>query len=750
MRVDSAKDLGVSSYRFRKGLGWIDLAGRFDEGCRRLHRIAQEMRDAQQKARLVQSGVWPQALYGHESQLMPLGKVEKLRAAAARAVWGKARSLSVAIAMSTGYGGMQDPEVYLMHGAIVALQRLLRVWPELGRKNWQLAVRFSDQPGRPFGPATTLARLANRNGWTLQSNVILKGPGLETIDLATSTSRDVRSSLERSWQAVLYQKVAHRQGLHSFNALDVDVFRGVCRELGPQAVGALGRVFFGGFHSKASDTKWHRIFECPAHAEMRRPFLPVLDWVRQNAPHWPYCAIPEQHKDVGVLRLIWGSRKVDPNPPPVSLILSFSLNKCVMYTDGTCANNDCPAARHAAFAIVLDCSPDSGSQAQLLYWQAEQRVPPNFHVVHQGLVPGRQSIDRAELLALLHVCKYAQALPDLTFEAVTDSQYALEAVQSWDLDRVRQGQPLPTNFDLFAAFELASKPPNLQLRKVKSHQDPTTAPLEEVRHVLGNMAADVAAANARRQEFACVLDVVGEVAQWHKTSKEAFELYCCYNQELTKAVALRDQNARTTGLDAAGFAKPDPTEADLALQWLRSSTGGPNAVPPLEFPSHWPTTGQGPQRFLASSWVWRNGIRWPEQVVGRQHRGEGITFFELLVNFVVTTRSLPPIKSHDSGILCDPLSSSGILSPVGTRELVANMTSAADFLGRACGVAFWPVPRHHRIYSLVTLHEANPRKGLRQRPGLQNEESTARLLARMLKNSSQAEILREAALQGTV
>ncbi|CAE7477234.1 unnamed protein product, partial [Symbiodinium pilosum] len=129
-------------------------------------------------------GVWPQALYGQEAQLMPLGKVEKLRAAAARAVWGKARSLSVALAMAVGYGGTQDPEMYLLHQAVVAMQRLLRIWPDLGQRALQLTRDFQEQSGRPFGPATTLARLLNRNDWTLQSTSAIKGPGLEQIDLS--------------------------------------------------------------------------------------------------------------------------------------------------------------------------------------------------------------------------------------------------------------------------------------------------------------------------------------------------------------------------------------------------------------------------------------------------------------------------------------------------------------------------------------------------------------------------------------
>ena len=171
-RVDSAKDLGVS-YRFRKGLGFKDLGGRLEEGFQRLRKLAKEPRPVDQKSRLVQGGVWPQCLYGQEGQLLPLGLLERLRSAAARAVWGNEKALCVRLSMATGYAGLQDPEVYLLHQALHKLQRLLRTWPQLGRDVLGLTIH---ERGRPYGPATSLARLLARNDWSLQADAKLKGP----------------------------------------------------------------------------------------------------------------------------------------------------------------------------------------------------------------------------------------------------------------------------------------------------------------------------------------------------------------------------------------------------------------------------------------------------------------------------------------------------------------------------------------------------------------------------------------------
>ena len=154
-----------------------------------------------------------------------------------------------------------------------------------------------------------------------------------------------------------------------------------------------------------------------------------------------------------------------------------------------------------------------------------------------------------------------------------------------------------------------------------------------------------------------------------------------------------------------------------------------------------------PQWFLITLWTWRQTLVWPEPTDRRLPRGEGVTFLELLLNYVVVTCRLPPVSSELDHSLADPLSPGGILRPLTLRELVTNMVSATDYLTRACGQAFWGVRRHHRIYSLTLLGERSPRKGLRQRPGMLAETTTAELLVRVIQSAHAPEIVRDFALE---
>ena len=178
--------------------------------------------------------------------------LERLRSSAARAVWGGEKSLCVRLAMASGYAGLQDAEVYLLQQALTKMQRLLQIWPELGRDALDIARNFQHERGRPYGPATSLSRLLARNDWQLRLSTLLKGPGLLRIDLGHHTAKHIRQTLALAFNAKVPSLVAHRQGLRVMPEPDLTAFHSVCRALGPAAVRGLAKVFFGGYHSKAA------------------------------------------------------------------------------------------------------------------------------------------------------------------------------------------------------------------------------------------------------------------------------------------------------------------------------------------------------------------------------------------------------------------------------------------------------------------------------------------------------------------
>ena len=81
--VTGARDLGVQ-FRFQARGQAGSVSKRLEEGRRRLQALQQVCRPLFTKARLVQTSVWPAALYGMEGSLVPEAAVQKLRSSAAR------------------------------------------------------------------------------------------------------------------------------------------------------------------------------------------------------------------------------------------------------------------------------------------------------------------------------------------------------------------------------------------------------------------------------------------------------------------------------------------------------------------------------------------------------------------------------------------------------------------------------------------------------------------------------------------
>ena len=93
-----------------------------------------------------------------------------------------------------------------------------------------------------------------------------------------------------------------------------------------------------------------------------------------------------------------------------------------------------------------------------------------FPVVAQGLLPGEQTIYRAEVAALVQVVRLAAALPQQTFHAWADSSSALSVVQKW-LDSTVD-EPFSSSAGDLLALLPHRRPSNLVLHKVKISSTP--------------------------------------------------------------------------------------------------------------------------------------------------------------------------------------------------------------------------------------------------------------------------------------
>ena len=484
-----------------------------------------------------------------------------------------------------------------------------------------------------------------------------------------------------------------------------------------------------------NDTKWHRLFECKALTATRQPFAPLLHWVREVCPHWAHSPFPTQHGSEDFLRLLWCSRRLT-SPPDVGAILAGQQSAALqLYTDGSCTFPACPAARHTAWSVVMYNNNIDSAKLRALQSHPDT-LQAAFPVLVQGLLPGEQSIFRAETAALVQVVLLADRYDCYTFQAWSDCSSALQCMQTWLDGMPRSAIAAPVG-DLFQLLP-DQRPANLQLHKVKAHQDFKGLNDQEFVAARGNWAADLTAKAAEKADLSCVPDYANEIAEWSQNQEANLFMFCQYLLEVTKAVAdIRKRRQRT----ALSLTSAVEDGSGVEQQWLALQPRGASwcvdlpfsiGQPPRKQPLQWPDW------FLLSLLEWGRLLQWPQtDQTHAYHHLSGITFLELMVNYIVCTKRLPPLRSTWQGLACyvDPLQAEGILQPVVVRELLVNFLAAIAALDKRIRGKLWPSQRHHRLHSLESYGETNGRKGLLDRPFLPHVEETGSVLGALLQNS---------------
>ena len=467
--LPEAKDLGAAMrYRGGKILGCIKL--RLAEGVRRLMALKHQPRPLQNKAKLIQTSVWPAVFFGTEAHCLGLKHIATLRTAATRALVGTHSHTNPYLALSVLAPGLQDPELFYLTSTLRYLQRALRAMPAVGQAVLQTAVQASGSPYRVTGPGSALRALLHRNGWTLHPQGTLSAPGNVRLSLFTSSSKDLSEALRMAWSHKVQAAICSRNGLARAPLPDPFTTVRLLCEYGPADQKTLALHITGAFQTAASkalwspgtspacpwcgkdETKHHRFLQCPAFHNIRMQHPEAIEALTSVSPHWIYAPFADLPEEVGILSLVFASR-APPSVPvqEAALLQAEALPRLHFFTDGSCANPSIPYARHAAWSVVLDCAvsaPDRALAHQ--YWQQTGQVPPSFQVRSCGLVPGRQTIARAEMWAALQAVRLAFHAGAPPTRIATDSSYVVKV-----LSRLQVGLPLshvdfPSNSDIIS------------------------------------------------------------------------------------------------------------------------------------------------------------------------------------------------------------------------------------------------------------------------------------------------------------
>eukprot|EP00435_Cladocopium_sp_Y103_P060985 s320_g22.t1 len=677
----TVKDLGERvNYNRSVSLGFIKE--KVDEAISRMHRIEWIPSTLQLKARLIQSAVWPLALYSADTTFIGLHHFTSLRRAALNCLAGKWHNASPIVACTFLSKFLIDPMLYTILQCARIVRRIASVKPELALETVRFAAEWNGN--KPFGPATSLKQYIKQAAWYLSQDGTISGPDYLSCNLCMDSTKKICKTLKLMWNCHILELV-DRKGMGEFH-IDVSIFHKVFSKFCDSDQNILKLNIVGGFQTNSqkarwdentkdecelcgeSDTREHRLLHCAPLQEVRQESNEACETLRETRKEWLYMPMPRLHDQVTLLSTFLQTVRPPETVAPRNCDLTFMR----FYTDGGAKYPTLPDARIATWAVVQDVSVNEShlrKTADFLFLEPPQF--PLFYVAAVGIVPGEQTVARAELFAVVTAAKKVHMCdPIPQTEFVTDAAYVCRVV-----DVIESGLFQPylhkfANGDLVQELANLWRKDRFRMTKVKSHRSFDSAKdLMDLWHIAGNMCADNAATAAYRAIPSDVRKLADDIFA-HSQREELmlhnhFQFLCKFNR------------CRCQILDAKKADKPVDNclvpRRDLAQQGglFDQRLMGLDACNALaEFSPenyvHRPSVHVEDDIFhcclqganIAKTFKsWCELLRWPSDLVheydGKSKGDWGISWFELLVSFYLSTGLRCPIKTGGAGALTD-------------------------------------------------------------------------------------------------
>ena len=739
--LTEVRELGVA-FKFDRAGHAQSRRNRFEAGLASIERLRQLPRPVKDKAALLQRSIWPACLFGSEGHVHTIADFQLLRGKASRAVFGNHPVMSPHLALAAVTANVQDPQCYCLLRQLGALQRAFRTDVETAVSVVELAVRQRPQRSS-HGPATALRLSLDRLGLELTDAGLLKGPDNHWVDVTACRPSQLRDLVRTAWsyhvQSVTQQRNGLAQALPTYLPLTSSLFA----KLTSSEQLVIGRHVTGAFSSAAAKCQWHqdvvehcplcgmkqtkehKFLHCPKLAHVRADWSQTLAMVTAHWPHWihgPFAVLPAGTE---VLRLVFQTRTLPETAAmPAGCCLPGPRGRFRLFTDGSCLYPETAPVSRASFAVVLDTTEaDRDTSAALYQWRLTGLLPQQFHVLSQGFVPGEQTINRAEICAILMAARSVHQQAIVQADIFTDSQVAMDA---WD--KAKSGLPGPWP-DLDEQLQRVVCP-GIELHKIASHQR-----LDELCGLpqwlaAGNTVADAAAKAALQKEMSFAKDLA---EAGHESLHQQRDLLWCFWRYLLCLSHEENQLLKAQALLAVPpTAAPGPVPQQGLTAWRQLDSGPFRSfsLPPVR--REWLLCSYWPPWFTVPLWNWLREQSWSQnQPTGRTP--PGTAYLELLVGFVVGTGVCPPASLEAAGQTAQaPITFN---SPLSLRHMIATLISAIKQLERCTKRTIVP-PRRKKVFSLRSLGYREPRIGFSARLNVADSDIIGPLLFQVLIEDS--------------
>eukprot|EP00438_Fugacium_kawagutii_P034114 Skav223655 [mRNA] locus=scaffold4170:94647:95852:+ [translate_table: standard] len=343
-------------------------------------------------------------------------------------------------------------------------------------------------------------------------------------------------------------------------------------------------------------------------------------------------------------------------------------------------------------------------------------------------------------------CTQASAI-----QFVTDAKYVCDIIAKIQNQDVSLDGPSATNTDLVGTIRNLWNPERHRIVKIKSHRPFSSAKdLEDLFLILGNHCADVAV-TAALQAIPPVLKEAAQACADHHVAEQSR-----LAKVLLYLLALNRKRNHLLKLPSAipGLPAPLPQEAPAkmpkhlfgldAVSFL-SQYAPPDFAPWVSDPVPQESILQACQQGarLAHAMIsWCLSLRWPTDLQAdfRSTEDWGISWFELWVNFYITTGCTFPIRISGLGarsVYLDYFSPDAQLQPAARRAVFSQafvFQKALSQLSTMTGIRWFPSFKTAVCCSMKHLNYTGKAAGIPCRPSLLQPDVTMFHISKFLSS----------------
>ena len=714
---------------------------RHDQARARLKKISSQGYEVSTVAHLAQQSALPKAFFGVHLYVPGQHYFDEMRTSIAMALCPSGNP-NPKLALAAMSDKVLDPEVYVILQALRAARRYL----QHASQDWatsflSLAARRPLLAQQITGPARALRHYIQRLGWSITREGLLLIDPWTSLSLKDADFSLVRKLAQRDWAAGISTSLLRKDWK---NAPPLDCFSTtqITKLFSDADRGLVLREQCGGFLVQSRKTKFnsdmnelcplcqmpdtveHRVLHCPPLDGVRTQFTDVIDWLNEMDPihlNLPFAfQCYERQMTSTMLRVL---------PGPDLSIQQRGHQRPAFYTDGSCLFPALPEVRWAAFAIVQDMREPG-------QWTAEQLVQISFQdttaflISAVGLCPGRQSIQRAEVEAILQILERS-----LDVDIYTDSEYARHLVRMVQSCTELSDLHLHPNFDqiarLFRALQAGRDLPGIW--KVKAHQEicaemnPT-----ELWHAVGNNFVDHVAKRAVKTLGGPLQTALQQQADEYISEQQCFHRHLQFRLALNK-----DRTLKLAQAERPVDGQEEETAFHTLVTWRVKNPGWrvnpANRDDRVFFASFWGF------RFACLLWQWLALLRWPtepEHFPGKTP--VGVTWTELALNYLIVSQELIPInvstvQGKPNYVLPDQdnaITEDQMFLP----RMAESLRNCLRQMAMLSSSPVVPDIRTRGVRSLYMLNGEAYVHGFARRPAMPYQEETVRLTMSWLKD----------------